>query len=109
MKISKWVREERNKEKAVKIGLDKVSVENRWMRWEEIERDMNKRVRTKRNRGRKININKKRDKRNWVENEISKERLEERFRTLLDGVHCEADDDKKKKEDGTEMVLMEKV
>lgn len=39
MKISKWIREERNKGKAVKVGLGKVSVESRlW--WEEIERDM---------------------------------------------------------------------
>lgn len=39
MKISKWIREERNKGKAVKVGLGKVNVESRlW--WEEIERDM---------------------------------------------------------------------
>lgn len=39
MKINRWIREERNKGKAVKVGFGKVSVEGR-LRWEEIERDM---------------------------------------------------------------------
>lgn len=39
-KINRWVREEKDKGKVVKIRFGEVSVEGRRMRWEEIERDM---------------------------------------------------------------------
>lgn len=49
-RIGKWAKEQREKGEVIKIGRGKVRIKEKWIFWEEIEKDLEKKEESKRER-----------------------------------------------------------